>query len=473
MVELQTVNRLRFVTDNTGRAAFLEPGLMGREVYFHVRSHGYDVPKDGFGYAGVRLTPKPGERAEIRLTRRNLAERLYRVTGEGLYRDSLLLGHRVPVAHPLGAGLVAGQDSVQAAVYAGKLHWFWGDTDRMSYPLGHFRTSGATSPLPSRARLQTQAGLDLDYFTDAAGFSRPMFPLPERPEGVIWIDGLAVVPDAAGRERMLCHYSRRKGLADQLEHGLAQFDDRQARFLPASTLDARETWRHPHGHATIVEEQGARWVYCGLPLLHVRVPARVEAMLDPARYEAFTCLAAGDDPETAPPRRTAEGRLDWAWRADAPPAGPRQEARWLKAGAIRPNETRFLPVDPASGERPVLHGGTVRWNEFRKRWIAIGVQIGGAASNLGEVWYAEASSPVGPFARAVKIASHDRQDFYNPAHHDFLDEYGGRLIFFEGTYVNTFSGNPDATPRYNYNQIMYRLDLSDPRVNTGPGSARR
>ena len=27
-----------------------------------------------------------------------------------------------------------------------------------------------------------------------------------------------------------------------------------------------------------------------------------------------------------------------------------------------------------------------------------------------------------------------------------------------------FSGNPDQTPRYNYNQIMYKLDLADSRL---------
>ena len=41
---------------------------------------------------------------------------------------------------------------------------------------------------------------------------------------------------------------------------------------------------------------------------------------------------------------------------------------------------------------------------------------------------------------------------------------GGRIVFFEGTYTNTFSGNPDQTPRYNYNQVMYKLDLGDPRL---------
>ena len=46
-----------------------------------------------------------------------------------------------------------------------------------------------------------------------------------------------------------------------------------------------------------------------------------------------------------------------------------------------------------------------------------------------------------------------------------FDQDGGRLIYFEGTYTHTFSGNDNATPRYDYNQIMYRLDLADPRLN--------
>jgi hypothetical protein len=45
-----------------------------------------------------------------------------------------------------------------------------------------------------------------------------------------------------------------------------------------------------------------------------------------------------------------------------------------------------------------------------------------------------------------------------------FDKDGGRTIFFEGTYTHTFSGNTDQTPRYDYNQIMYKLSLDDPRV---------
>jgi hypothetical protein len=101
----------------------------------------------------------------------------------------------------------------------------------------------------------------------------------------------------------------------------------------------------------------------------------------------------------------------------------------------------------------------VRWNGHRKRWVLVAAQIYGKPSLLGEVWYAEAERPTGPFAKAVRVVTHDRQTFYNVCHHPFLDRDGGRLIYFEGTYTHAFSGNPEKTPRYNHNQVLYRLDL--------------
>ena len=62
-------------------------------------------------------------------------------------------------------------------------------------------------------------------------------------------------------------------------------------------------------------------------------------------------------------------------------------------------------------------------------------------------------------AKAVHIVTHDRQTFYNVCQHPFLDRDDGRVIHFEGTYTRDFSGNPERTPRYDYNQVLYRLDL--------------
>ena len=67
------------------------------------------------------------------------------------------------------------------------------------------------------------------------------------------------------------------------------------------------------------------------------------------------------------------------------------------------------------------------------------------------------------------VVTHDRYAFYNPVHDAFLDQAGGRLIYFEGTYAATFSRDGrDPTPRYDYNQMMYRLDLADPRLRLPP-----
>jgi hypothetical protein len=95
----------------------------------------------------------------------------------------------------------------------------------------------------------------------------------------------------------------------------------------------------------------------------------------------------------------------------------------------------------------------------------ITVEAGGSSSFLGEVWFAEADSPLGPWVYARKVVTHDKYSFYNPKQHPMFAKENGRVLFFEGTYTTTFSGNPNPTPRYDYNQILYKLDLADPRLN--------
>jgi hypothetical protein len=449
LAELTTTNNLRFVTDNAGRIAFHEPGLMGREVYFTIHSHGYEPKKDGFGFAGVKLTPKAGEVIEVKIKRRNLAERLCRLTGEGKYRDTLLLGHKPPLKDSPHPGMVAGQDSVQAVPYKGEIYWFWGDTNRMSYPLGLLRTSGAKTPI----KLDPTVGIAFDYFTDKTGFSRAMMPLLERPQGVIWVDGVCTVRDEKGQEKLIAHYSRRKGLVDEIEHGIAVFDDERAILVLRVELPLTEKWRHPYGHAETFTEGGKSWLLFGNPALNVRVPATFSDVLDPKRYEAFTCASKnGINTDDA-------GKPVWRWQSELPPMNSEKEAALVKAGKLKAEHARFYPANVQNPkERVRLHSGTVRWNAYSKRWIMLAGQIGGKSSLLGEVWYAAANHPTGPFKDAMPIVTHNKQTFYNVCHHAFLDR--GRYVHFEGTYTNSFSGNPDRTPRYDYNQVLYRLDLS-------------
>src|SRR3954451_4920342 len=73
LVELRTVNEIRLVTDSRGIVAFDEPGLMDRKVFFHVKSHGYEFPRDGFGNRGRALDVVAGGRARLAIRRVNVA----------------------------------------------------------------------------------------------------------------------------------------------------------------------------------------------------------------------------------------------------------------------------------------------------------------------------------------------------------------------------------------------------------------
>jgi hypothetical protein len=120
----------------------------------------------------------------------------------------------------------------------------------------------------------------------------------------------------------------------------------------------------------------------------------------------------------------------------------------------------------AAGTRASVraHSGSMAWNPWRKRWVSVFVQAGGEPSPLGEVWYAEARAPTGPWGPAVKILSHDNYTFYNPSLHPEFTPENSPVLIFEGTYSAEFARQPPPTPRYNYNQIVYRLDLDDPRL---------
>ena len=58
LVEVETVNSLKFITDSNGIVAFHEPGMMDQKVFFTFKSHGYELPKDGFGFAGKAIDLK-------------------------------------------------------------------------------------------------------------------------------------------------------------------------------------------------------------------------------------------------------------------------------------------------------------------------------------------------------------------------------------------------------------------------------
>lgn len=457
LVELRTVNDITLVTDSAGWIAFHEPGLMDREVYFGVEGPGYEHAKDGFGFRGVRLMTTSGKTATVKVKRTNIAQRLYRITGQGIFHESELLGLRTPSGVPaINAGIV-GQDSVQAVPYRGHIFWLWGDTNLASYPLGNFQTTAATTPLPGKV-FDSKSGVPLSYFlADQSEHSneksprvRAMAALPG--PGVVWLFGLLTVDDPEGGEALVAHYSRRKGLAEELEHGLVRFNDEKRVFEKIATFDLDDHWRFPSGNARLVEEPEGTYYYFSGPFANTRVKADWKSLQDPQAYQALAY-----NPE----------QHDYRWQNDLPPTTQSDERKLIEADKLASDKAHYQLIDVAT-DHPVreLHHSSIAWNAYRKKWILIGVQqdASGKPSILGELWYAESDHISGPWRKGIKIASHPHYSFYNPRQHTFLDEAGGRFIYFEGTYTRTFSGNSRPTPRYEYNQLMYRLDLADERL---------
>jgi hypothetical protein len=169
----------------------------------------------------------------------------------------------------------------------------------------------------------------------------------------------------------------------------------------------------PEGHPIFWKDPAGReWLLFGNPLPTFRCPATFEAWQDTNTWEA------------------------------------------LKPQASLPAAADGQPVKP--------HSGSLAWNPFRQRWVTVFMQAWGKPSAFGELWYAEADAPTGPWGRAVKILSHDNYTFYNPRLHPEFTPTHSPLLLFEGTFTQQFADKPHPTPRYDYNQILYRLDLDDP-----------
>ena len=382
LVELKFPNELKYWTDSAGVAAIDEPSVVEREVFIAIRSHGYESLKETPLGRGVNVRIEPGRILELRVHRTMIAERLYRLTGEGIYRDSEMAGFPVAMERPMVNALVLGQDTVSATVYKGKIFWIWGDTIGPAY--WNFSVSAATSDLGD----DPDVAVNYNYFTDPIGRVKRMLPLPSK--GLVWIEGLIPMMDPNGEERLIAIYTRQDGLKFPDECGLALFDDRTQVFQPWVQLPCRD--QHISSHP--FQHDGYWYLYPWL-----RVPDDWNAIQDSSQWEARDVLL------------------------------------------------------PSNDARP----SCVVWNEYRQRWILL-------LEDTGDVYYSEATQPEGPYGRAVKIIHHDQYNFYNVATHTFSNKEGGRIIYVEGTYTDSFSGAMEKTPRYNYNQVMYRLRLDDPRL---------
>ncbi|MHC4509904.1 MAG: hypothetical protein ACYTAO_13240, partial [Planctomycetota bacterium] len=362
LVELRTTNNMRYYTDSNGIVAFYEPGLMDREVFFFIESHGYEFPKDGFGFRGTRLKTTPGGSAIIKIDRLNIAERLYRITGQGIYSDSILTGHPVPLKNPVLNGQVIGQDSVYTCIYHGRLFWLWGDTNRASYPLGHFATAGAFSDLPGQGGLDPSVGVNLEYFVDETGFSRPICRLKE--EGLVWLDGLLTVRDKQGRQRLVAEHARMKDLGTAYERGLVVFNDATESFEPLVRSGPDFLPYHNCGHALAVDVEGEQYYYFAtqFPLsVRMRVKAEWDYIIDPNHYEVLTAFSRPSS---------------WRWVRASELIGAKFPSMASLIDALEKEKEVTHLYDITSGRKVTPHGGSVYYNAYRRKWMAIFVEAG-------------------------------------------------------------------------------------------------
>ncbi|PYJ83358.1 MAG: hypothetical protein DME22_15950 [Verrucomicrobia bacterium] len=215
---------------------------------------------------------------------------------------------------------------------------------------------------------------------------------------------------------------------------------------------------HDSSHPFRARVNGVEYLYL---YPNWRVKADLKNLADLKDYEAFTCVAGDGRVNGAATviDRDSEGRARYSWRPGAARLHPGRIRELITAGRLKPEESWIQFQDFESGAPVEAGRGSVYWNEFRRRWVMI------VSAKPGEIWFAEADTPVGPWVYARWVVSHDSYNFYNPTQHPFFDQDGGRLIYFEGTYTASFSDAKEKTPRYDYNQVMYRLALDDSRLN--------
>jgi hypothetical protein len=237
--------------------------------------------------------------------------------------------------------------------------------------------------------------------------------------GPTWLSGFASLPDREGSNRLVATYSKIKPPLTAYETGLCTWNESESKFerlrvLWNSSKDSSRSIDAPVGHVVYtVDDTGDRWAWFGDPFPALRCRATFEDWADPASWERL-------EPQQSVPTRNAND-------------------------SIKP------------------HRGAVAWNAFRKKWVCIFTQLGGTSSTLGELWYAEADAPTGPWGGAIKVVTHDQYSFYNPQLHPEFTEPESSVLLFEATYTRTFSASREATPRHDYNQVLYRLDLDELR----------
>ncbi len=467
MANLTTVDLVPHYSDSNGVVAYFEPDMLlnlSVATYFTPLADGYIyTKKDWLGLAGFAVECVCGGRTVVPMKRTIIAQRLYRVTGRGIYRDSYLTGEPVNglsrdfiEKKMLLKHQVLGQDSVMTIKYRNKMYWFYGDTNKLSYALGSFYVAGATTPVSG---WDVETGIDLNYITNGPDDSFIKGLAPDDPPvgGPSWIHA----PWSNDNQNDL-YVTYLRPMGGDIR-GFLKWNDTAQKFDHVLQFNSSvNVWPTDGGHQVLA---GDRLLF-GNPYPHVRTLP--DSYVDIDKYEAWTCLKEGTgipkDITKVKLDRAPNGHLLYGWKKNTSPLTPNNMNDLVNKKILSIEEAAWLQMrsSDSTAELVIFNAGTVYFNKYRNRWVLIGEQVWGKDSFIGEIWYSESCTPLGPWTHAIKVLSHKSRDFYNPVHHSFLDN--GPNLYFEGTYVNTFDKGAAPTPYYDYNQQLYKLELNDTRL---------
>ncbi|MCB9685734.1 MAG: hypothetical protein H6735_11900 [Alphaproteobacteria bacterium] len=413
-------------TDSGGRIAVRDPSLYGRSVTFEIDAlHGYQG-------SPFQATVTEGGSTTTSVVRTNVADRLYRVTGRGIYRDSVLLGQNVPIDEGLLNARVMGQDSVMVVPGQNADVWLYGATVGPGYPVSGVDVAGALA----RPLADPEDGVNLSYFLDGvSGSPRLVLDVPKGVDETLSVAGPALVDDN-GVPKTVVFYAKSDGV-DVIERGVTVWNQATLTFeheVAWSTVAPAVGVSVPNNRGgDVYLEEGFRF------------PATLEDAGTPLNsWEVYTPTLANGSTDTWP-----DGSERWTWRL----IRDRLDARTVA--------DEDPPVDVATGAAVVPYSDSIAYSPYRHRWQRVFNQTGGTSSLLGDVWYAEADAPTGPWPYAVRIVEHDGYNVYDPYIHAELGS--GRRMLFELTMSNRLTTS-DPIPRYDYNQTMYALETADVRV---------
>ncbi len=467
-----------YVSDNKGMVALHEQDRQNLVTQFKVEAPGYQ----SIASQGINLTPGASEQAiELVPQAEQVAQRLYRMTGVGLERETHLLGTAAP--SPTDTKLinadVLGQDGPMATLYtkAGsteKVFWTFGDTRHPNHDNDNLAGSGATS---DKIPTDLNTSLPLTYYkTDTVpGFARERSVVAKADfsptiNAARWPFGLSTIDNRLYTWVTIVNTSGTPWTFYPIAVGV--FDDATNRFtklgeIPHESDATNPNFTTPGEHSFKVKEGATEYLHSGgfmqrsngVKETLIRVRAAQDALIPSTtfpkgEYEEYTPYKA-DGTVDRP-----SGRPIYAWKKQIndPVLNTGLNADERLVGQMR-------VLGGAGGSTgPILqHKSTRQFNTYRNRYVNVFNQWGSSSS----MYYSEADTPVGPWAwgrRIVNQAANTNPpsrgfDLYNP---HLLPFYGqGKTLYFAAVFAHAFANTWEPIPRYDYNVVMNRLKLTD------------